>query len=463
MQSTISPMIKEIPFIHPTSVLERLKHQPYCFLLESSLEQHDLGRFSFIGSTPFLTIKSLKNRVEVSGDESSVIDANPFDIARDYLRKFSFQFECGDIPFIGGAVGYFGYGLRQFIEKLPNHNSDDLNLPDMMLNFYDSVIIFDHQQKRCMISTIPNLRSRSDTLSYEQMIQKIGHNTEDQTKTKTNGVKLHASSSRASYINAVRKAKDYISAGDIFQANLSQRFEIDLGSEPLQLYSRLRAINPAPFSAYLDFGQFQIISSSPERFLKIKSGTVETRPIKGTRPRVDDPVENIRHANELLENEKDRAENLMIVDLLRNDLGKVCEYGSVNVQALFELEICPTLFHLASTVTGKMRRGMQCIDVLKACFPGGSITGAPKIRAMEIIDELEPVNRGVYTGSMGYIGFNGNMDTNIAIRTIITKSKKAYFHAGSGIVADSDPEAEYIETLHKSRALMQALDAELRP
>lgn len=455
-------MIKEIPFINPTAVLERLKRQPYCFLLESSLEHHELGRFSFIGSTPFLTVKSQNSRVEVTGDESYVTDGNPFDIAGDYLRKFSFQYECDHIPFIGGAVGYFGYGLRQFIEKLPNRNIDDLNLPDMMLSFYDSIMIFDHQQKRCMISVIPELRSESDVPDYEQLIEGIRYKTDDQTKTRKIGARIHADFSKDSYIDAIRKVKDYISAGDIFQANIAQRFGTDLRIDPFQLYAKLRTINSAPFSAYLDFKQFQIISSSPERFLKIKNGTVETRPIKGTRPRGDDPDENARQANELVENEKDKAENLMIVDLLRNDLGKVCEYGSVKVQALFELEAYPTLFHLVSTITGKMRRGMQCIDVLKACFPGGSITGAPKIRAMEIIDELEPVNRGVYTGSIGYIGFNGNMDTNIVIRTIIAKGEKAYFHVGGGIVADSNAEAEYAETLHKARALMQALEIERR-
>ncbi|MGO9645430.1 MAG: aminodeoxychorismate synthase component I [Candidatus Bathyarchaeia archaeon] len=459
-QSAVSPIIKQAPYSSPFSVLESLKDQPYCFLLESSLEDPERGRFSFIGSNPFLTIKSLNNRVEVSGDESHITDLDPFEVVKNYLNKFSFQFEC-DLPFIGGAVGYFGYDLRRFVEKFPNRKSNDLNTPDLVLNFYDSVIIFDHKQKQCMISMLPGLRMKSNGPDFEQTLANI-HNNGNQSDPEQEDAQLRSLFSKASYVAAVRKIKDYISAGDIFQVNLSQRFETVLKIEPLQLYARLRRINPAPFSAYLDLGEFQIVSSSPERFLKIREGTVETRPIKGTRRRGRDSKEDVCLANALVASEKDQAENLMIVDLLRNDLGKVCEFGSVEVRALCELETYPSLFHLVSTVTGKIKSGVQCIDVLKACFPGGSVTGAPKIRAMEIIDELEPKSRGVYTGSIGYIGFNGNMDTNIVIRTIIVKDGKAYFHVGGGIVADSDPESEYAETLDKARALIQALTGNIR-
>src|SRR5208283_4948484 len=408
MQSASSPIIKKAPYSSPLSVLESLKHQPYCFLLESSLEDPERGRFSFIGSDPFLTLKSLNNRVEVSGDESYETDLDPFEVVRNCLNKFSFQFEC-DLPFIGGAVGYFGYDLRRFVEKLPNRNSNDLKTPDLVLNFYDSAIIFDHMQKQCMISIIPGLRIKTDRPDFEQTLANIRNNDNSSIPEQEEDTQLHA-----------------------------------------------------PFTAYMDLGEFQIISSSPERFLKIRKGTVETRPIKGTRRRGRNPQEDACLANELATSEKDRAENLMIVDLLRNDLGKVCEFGSIEVRALCELETHPSVFHLVSTVTGKIKSRVQCIDVLKACFPGGSITGAPKIRAMEIIDELEPKSRGVYTGSIGYIGFNGNMDTNIVIRTIILKDGKAYFHVGGGIVADSDPDSEYAETLDKARALIQALTGNIR-
>ena len=423
------------------------------------MEDPERGRFSFIGSKPFLTIKSLNNHVEVSGDECYETNRDPFEIIKKYLNKLSFRFEC-DLPFIGGAVGYFGYGLRRFVEKLPNRNSNDLKTPDLVLNFYDSLIIFDHTRKQCMISKIPGLRIKTDGPNFVQTL--TNKRNDDTSTSEQETVQLRSSFSKDSYVATVRRIKDYISAGDIFQVNLSQRFETTLKIEPLQLYARLRKINPAPFSAYLDLGEFQILSSSPERFLKIRGKTVETRPIKGTRRRGQTPKEDVLLANELSASEKDQAENLMIVDLLRNDLGKVCEFGSIEVRALCELETYPSVFHLVSTITGKIKSDVHCIDVLKACFPGGSITGAPKIRAMEIIDELEPNSRGVYTGSIGYIGFNGNMDTNIVIRTIIMKAGKAYFHVGSGIVADSDPESEYVETLDKARALIQALTGKIQ-
>jgi para-aminobenzoate synthetase component 1 len=259
------------------------------------------------------------------------------------------------------------------------------------------------------------------------------------------------------YIKAVNRVRGYIAAGDVFQVNLSQRFEADLKIPPYELYKRLRAVNPAPFASYLNFPGVVIVSTSPERFLKVQGDLVETRPIKGTRPRGRDPVEDERLAHELTHSIKDRAENMMIVDLERNDLGRVCHYGTVKVTELATLETFPTVFHLTSTVVGRLRRGKSNIDLLKATFPGGSITGAPKVRAMEIIDEMEPTKRSVYTGSIGYLGFNEDMDINIVIRTFLIKEGKAYFQVGGGIIYDSDPEAEYMETLDKARALIRAL------
>jgi para-aminobenzoate synthetase component 1 len=259
------------------------------------------------------------------------------------------------------------------------------------------------------------------------------------------------------YIKAVDRVREYIAAGDVFQVNLSQRFEADLKIPPYELYKRLRMVNPAPFASYLNFQGVTIVSASPERFLKVQGDLVETRPIKGTRPRGKDPVEDERLAQELTHSTKDRAENVMIVDLERNDLGRVCRYGTVKVAELAILETFPTVFHLTSTVLGRLRRGKGNIDLLKATFPGGSITGAPKVRAMEIIDELEPTKRSVYTGSIGYLSFNGNLDINIVIRTFLIKEGKAYFQVGGGIIYDSDSEAEYMETLDKARALIRAL------
>jgi para-aminobenzoate synthetase component 1 len=258
-------------------------------------------------------------------------------------------------------------------------------------------------------------------------------------------------------MRAVNKVREYIAAGDVFQVNASQRFEADLKMSAFELYKRLRAVNPAPFSSYLSFPEVAIVSASPERFLKVQTDLVETRPIKGTRPRGRDSVEDKLLADELTHSAKDRAENLMIVDLERNDLGRVCRYGTVKVTELAILETFPTVFHLTSTVTGRLRRGKSNVDLLKATFPGGSITGAPKVRAMEIINEIEPTRRSVYTGSIGYLGFNEDMDINIVIRTFLIKEGKAYFQVGGGIIYDSEPEAEYIETLDKARALIGAL------
>jgi para-aminobenzoate synthetase component 1 len=269
---------------------------------------------------------------------------------------------------------------------------------------------------------------------------------------------LEGNFTREEYVAAVEKARQYIIAGDIFEVNLSQRFEAELSITPYQLYRRLRQINPAPFAGYLGFDEVQVVSASPERFLRLRGDRVETRPIKGTRPRGKTPEADETLAKKLLNSSKDRAENVMIVDLERNDLGRVCRFGTVKVTELAILEVFPTVFHLTSTVVGRLREGKNSIDLLKATFPGGSITGAPKVRAMEIIDELEPTKRSVYTGSIGYLSFGGDLELNIAIRTFLVKEKRAYFQVGGAVTYDSDPETEYQETLDKARALVDALN-----
>ncbi len=269
---------------------------------------------------------------------------------------------------------------------------------------------------------------------------------------------LNENFTHAAYLEAVAKAREYICAGDIFQVNLSQRFDTAVSLPPYELYKKLRRINPAPFANYFNFDDVSIVGASPERFLKLRGDWVETRPIKGTKPRGKTPAEDKALGESLLHSVKDRAENTMIVDLERNDIGRVCRYGTVKVTEHAILETYPTVFHLTSTVVGQLQKGKDRIDLLKATFPGGSITGAPKVRAMEIIDELEPTRRGVYTGSLGYLSFNGDMDLNIVIRTIVIKNGRAYFQVGGAIVYDSEPESEYIETLDKGRALMKALN-----
>jgi len=369
---------------------------------------------------------------------------------------------------MGGAVGYFAYDLKHFIEKLPSRSKDDINVPLCFLAFYDTVIVFDHLKGKVWISStgLPEegehlkrvrAKTRLEELCGKLRVIKKSTVPPRLTSHKQDLIEIKSNFTRDDYIHAILKAKEYIAAGDIYQVNLSQRFSAQVSTPPFELYKILRALNPAPFAAYLKFGEGIIISSSPERFLRISGRSVETRPIKGTRPRGKSRVEDERLKGELLESTKDKAELIMIVDLERNDLGKVCEYGTVRVPEIIILESYATVFHLVSTITGKLKEDKDHLDCIKACFPGGSITGAPKIRSMEIIDELEPTQRKIYTGSIGYIGFNQQTDLNIVIRTMLYGDGTVHFQVGGGIVADSDPQLEYEETLHKGKALIEAL------
>ncbi len=446
---------------------ESFAPRPDSFWLDSGMDAPKLGRYSFMGSDPFLVMRS-------RGDEITLIKegleekrrGNPFDVLGELLEKYKIDGGEKIIPFIGGVVGYLSYDLGHFIERLPDKAVDDLNLPECCLGFYDALVAFDHlENKTYLVSTgFPEAggekrRRRADARLNElrNMVLLSPPPPMNKESTLEQGISLKANFSYEGYLGAVAKAREYIGAGDIFQVNLSQRFEADLNIPSYELYKRLRKINPAPFAGYFNFEGVTIVGASPERYLKLKGDMVETRPIKGTKPRGATPEEDKALANALLASRKDRAENIMIVDLERNDIGRVCRYGTVRVTELAILETYPTVFHLTSTVTGQLREGKNCIDLLQATFPGGSITGAPKVRAMEIIDELEPTRRSVYTGSMGYLGFNGDMDLNIVIRTFIVKNGRAYFQVGGAIVYDSDPESEYQETLDKGRALMQAL------
>ena len=467
------PLIEEITTeLLPLDAFELFKDEPFSFFLDSGMDPKKLGRYSFIGSDPFLVLSSRGSDIVLSrGAEKSYLSDNPFDILEQWLAVYHLDPAKSPVPFVGGAVGYLSYELGHFIERLPSRAVDDLELPECYFGFYDLVLAFDNLQgKVYVISTgFPELR---EVEREERARQRL-----DEVKNKIDGaacssrveplmlvsfpvrpVSLKGGFTHQEYVAAVEKARQYIIAGDIFEVNLSQRFEDELTISPYDLYRRLRQINPAPFASYLGFDEVSVVSASPERFLRLCGDLVETRPIKGTRPRGTTPEEDEGLANELLNSVKDRAENIMIVDLERNDLGRVCRFGSVKVTELAILEVFPTVFHLTSTVVGRLREGKNGIDLLKATFPGGSITGAPKVRAMEIIDELEPTRRSVYTGSVGYLSFNGDLDLNIAIRTFLVKGKRAYFQAGGAVVYDSNPEAEYQETLDKARALIDALN-----
>jgi para-aminobenzoate synthetase component 1 len=465
------PLVEEIH--NPPSTpraFELFRDKPFSFFLDSGMDPQKLGRYSFMGSSPFLVMRSRGEEISLLSPEGErVVFGNPFDVLGELLQEYRLDGNPTTLPFVGGAVGYLGYDLGHFIEKLPSRTVDELQLPECYLGFYDAVIVFDHLEGRAYVAATGfperggSRKARAGACLEE--LRRILAETpcsedyEDEyfQQPVSGPVGLRSNFTHEGYVEAVETAREYIGAGDIFQVNLSQRFEADMPLPPYELYRRLRRINPAPFASYLNFDGVTVVSASPERFLRLRNDLVETRPIKGTRPRGKDPTSDQKLAQELVHSAKDRAEHVMIVDLERNDLGRVCRYGTVRVSELTALEKYATVFHLTSTVEGRLRPDKGVIDLLKATFPGGSITGAPKVRAMEIIDELEPTRRSVYTGSIGYLSFDGGLDLNIVIRTILVKEGRAYFQVGGAVVYDSDPEGEYIETLDKAKALIHAL------
>ena len=459
-------LIEEIKTgIKPPDAFDRFESRRLPFFLDSGMDPHKLGHYSFIGSDPFLILKSYGSDITLDrGGAVEKLKGSPLDTLQNLLEEYHLDYKNTPVPFTGGAVGYMSYDLRHFIEKLPTNAIDDLKLPECYLCFYDCILAFDNLEGRAyIISTgFPEKDNKKREKRAQERLAEMkavisSDNSFRQPIKSAKKAEIESGFSKQQYIDAVEKARQYIIEGDIFEVNLSQRFEADIDITSYELYRRLRHINPAPFACYLGFDEAAVLSASPERFLKKQGDYVETRPIKGTRRRGSTPQQDEALADELLGSAKDMAENIMIVDLERNDLGRVCRYGTVKVTELAILEVYPTVFHLTSTVTGRLEDGKSCIDLLKATFPGGSITGAPKVRAMQIIDELEPTCRSVYTGAIGYIGFNGDMDLNIAIRTMLVKGNRVYFQAGGAVVYDSKPEAEYEETLHKARALMQSL------
>lgn len=442
--------------------------RPGSFLLESALQHPRLGRYSFLGWDPFLVLKTkgFQATIEEADKGKITVLDNPWNVIRQLLVRYQQSLsQPHPLPFIGGVVGYLAYDLGRYIERLPQWAQDDLPFPETYLAFYATVVGIDHQEEKVYVAThgLPASGSAAHKLAFtrlkevEERLLKIRPLPALNTRKNNKREDIFSLFTRETYCRAVERARDYIAAGDIFEVNLSQRFETKLTFHPWKLYLRLRKYNPAPFAAYLPLEEGIIVSSSPERFLRVSKGQVETRPIKGTRPRGRTPAEDQALRKELWESEKDRAELVMIIDLERNDLGRVCEVGSVKVPELFVLEEYATVFHLVSTITGALRKDKDMVDLWRATFPGGSITGAPKIRAMEIIEELEPVRRSAYTGSLGYIGFDGEADWNILIRTFLLTGDRAYFQTGGAVTSDSDPQREYQETLDKAYGLLKAL------
>jgi len=457
-----SLLVRAIPYDDPFAAFRRFADLPGAVLLDSARIDDRLGRFSFIAADPFLTLESRDGEIAGGGRSWR---GDPFAGLADLLGRFAIEPRPELPPFQGGAAGWFAYDLGRHLERLPIQAVDDQPIPDLAVGFYDLVLAFDHQAKSAwaVASGLPEAdpsarRVRADRRLAWALDRLAGPLPPLPPPAPL--PKPRPDIGRDAHMAMVQRVIDYIYAGDIYQANVSQRFRTPLpaGFDPLPLYARLRRDNPAPFAAFLRFGDAAILSASPERFLRLAHGRVETRPIKGTRPRGATPEADRALADDLAASDKDRAENLMIVDLLRNDLSRVCKPHSVEVPSLFAVESYATVHHLVSTVTGTLEAGQGPVDLLRATFPGGSITGAPKIRAMEIIAELERNRRGLYCGSIGYIGFDGAMDTSIVIRTIVCAGGMASFQVGGGIVADSDPAAEYQETLDKGRALMAAIE-----
>jgi para-aminobenzoate synthetase component 1 len=473
------PLVQELrPRPDPWQAAQALAHLPHLLFFDCSLRHPTLGRYSFVTADPFEWILARGCRTQVGGERRSREPADPFAVLEERLRPYVLEPVAGLPAFQGGAAGLFGYDLCHHLERLPRPRFDEFEIPDLALGLYDWVLAFDHVEDRAwLVSTgfpemepsrrLQRAERRAAEVQARLRQRALQQYRRDGTVLPTNrlvrqyevpkAAGVTSNFSRASYLAAVERAIEYIHAGDCFQVNLAQRLLHPDTLPPLLLYERLRTRNPAPFAGYFDFGHFVLASASPERFVRVDHGEIETRPIKGTRPRVASPEEDQQHQAALLASAKDRAENIMIVDLLRNDLGRVCEYGSVRVPALCRLESYRYVHHLVSEVRGRLRAGLGPIDLLRAAFPGGSVTGAPKIRAMEIIAELEPTARGPYCGCLGYLGFDGSMDTNILIRTFTVGRGWVQFPVGGGIVADSTPEREYEETWHKAEGLLRAL------
>lgn len=486
------PLSLEFPYEDPDRLLSALGGLPARVVLDSGQHFDSLGRYSFFTADPFLLLTHQGIQSEwVEGNRRTRGIENPFTLLGNLLKRFSLAHNPELPPFQGGAAGYFGYELARHCRDLswtgippaaglntggdqfrrhprPSRPATEIQVPDLRMGFYDWVVALDHEtEKGWIVSTgFPETDPKKRERSARETLRRVRRKVERELAQHRGGAvpgnryrsgEMRSNFSKSEYLKAIRRIQDHIREGDVYQVNLAQRFGGDFSGSALDLFRNLRRINPSPFAAFLDYGSFQIVSSSPERFLRLGGNRVETRPIKGTRPRSPDPVEDERLAEELQNSVKDRAENLMIVDLLRNDLSKVCAKNSVRVPRLFSLERYPTVFHLVSTIAGTLRPGKTAIDLMEASFPGGSITGAPKIRAMKIISELERIDRGPYCGSIAYISFSGQMDSNIVIRTVVRKKNRCAFHVGGGITSDSDPEAEYQETLDKGKALFEAL------
>ena len=458
-----TPVIKKVKTgLPPEEIFMHFASHENASLLNSSLKT-DAGRYSFMGIHPLIVLKGKHHNMNIQFNGHTLkIKDDPFNCLSSILDTYAIE-NPTPFPISAGGIGYLSYDLKDVLERMEHRSRDDMHIPDIYFVFYRTLLIHDRKDPGYVyISTLdmksPGYMNADDLIKETEKTVTSQFDARIFDHNKDHGSQMTSNFSRSKYIRAVKKVKDYIRAGDIYQVCLSQRFQTKWHYHPYSLYLKLNRINPAPFSAYLNLHGMKIISSSPERFLKFEDGRIETRPMKGTRKRGNTAGKDKVFKEQLMKSRKDEAELSMIVDLERNDLGKISLPGSVKVTEHRRLETYPTVFQTISIVESRVDNNIKISDIIRSAFPGGSISGCPKIRAMEIIDELELTRRTIYTGSIGYISFHNTMDLNIAIRTMIMKGKDVYFQAGGGIVADSDPESEYEETLVKARALIEALN-----
>jgi anthranilate synthase component 1 len=472
-EATLVPVVKSVTadLLTPVSAFLAIAgNEPDAFLLESVERGEQIGRYTFLGARPYMQVRAEDGKVVVQrGKQKENRQGSAIQVIKELLRQHRPAIVPGLPPFTAGAVGYFSYDAVRQLENIGKHAKDDLSLPDCVLMFFDRLLAFDHLRHQIHIIANADVSRESPRRAYDRAAVDIAilekklaaglrpaHWHKNSTK-RASKLKVHAGTTRKHFVDAVERAKEYIAAGDIFQVVLSQRLDFVPGVAPFDIYRALRAVNPSPYLYFLRMGETHVLGSSPEMLVRVTGRKLEYRPIAGTHPRGRDEADDQRLEQQMLHDEKERAEHVMLVDLGRNDLGRVSEYGSVKVKDLMYVERYSHVMHIVSALEGKLRGDLDALDAFAACFPAGTLSGAPKVRAMQIIEELEPTRRGVYGGAVLYADFDGNLDSCIAIRTMVMQGKKAYLQAGAGIVADSDPESEFEESMNKAQAVLRAV------
>jgi anthranilate synthase component 1 len=474
-QATLVPVVKSVAadLLTPVSAfLATAANEPQAFLLESVERGEQIGRYTFVGARPYMVVRAHGEKVVLErGKSKERVKGSAIQIIKELLRQHRPATVPGLPPFTAGAVGYFAYDAVRQLENIGAHATDDFSLPDCVLMFFNRLLAFDHLRHQIHIIATADVSEESPRRAYDRALADIavlekklarglrpGYWKRPSARAKAE-LKIHAGTSRRDFIRAVEKCKEYIAAGDIFQVVFSQRLDFVPGVAPFDIYRALRTVNPSPYLYFLRMGDTHVLGSSPEMLVRVTGRKLEYRPIAGTHPRGRDEAEDQQLEQQMLHDEKERAEHVMLVDLGRNDLGRVSQYGSVKVRDLMYVERYSHVMHLVSALEGTLRGDLDALDAFAACFPAGTLSGAPKVRAMQIIEALEPTRRGIYGGSVLYADFAGNLDSCIAIRTLLMQGTKAYLQVGAGIVADSDPEREFQESMNKARGVLRAVEA----